>query len=341
RPDLAWWQIGGSVRRPARILATVLAAALCVTVAEWIVGVVLVVFYGSNPQVKGERFLLESVLLGPIAGLAVGAVYAVMTIFGGLALEPTYVRLRLFARHHGGGPGTVRVFTGRFAAIMLGGTVIGLGAAPAQTLQHALYFGTPLADAEVIEGTLINMLVYGLIFGSAAGVVFGLTSMLEAPLDTASAATPVALLTSNRTTVSRQVLVLVPAFTLAIALGGRLIVVLLSGPLGVLNWPLADGLYIGAIGGIGGTLAYALGFTAWGQWIVLTRVWLPLTGRLPWNVAAFLDDAYRRGVLRQTGAVYQFRHLRLQYHLGHTFRREYAHYRQATFPEAARVPSTR
>jgi hypothetical protein len=30
---------------------------------------------------------------------------------------------------------------------------------------------------------------------------------------------------------------------------------------------------------------------------------------------AFLDDAYRRGVLRQTGSAYQFRHARLQEHL--------------------------
>jgi hypothetical protein len=29
----------------------------------------------------------------------------------------------------------------------------------------------------------------------------------------------------------------------------------------------------------------------------------------------FLDDAYRRGVLRQGGAAYQFRHARLQDHL--------------------------
>jgi hypothetical protein len=32
-------------------------------------------------------------------------------------------------------------------------------------------------------------------------------------------------------------------------------------------------------------------------------------------VAGFLDDACRRGVLRQVGAVYQFRHARLQAHL--------------------------
>jgi hypothetical protein len=29
----------------------------------------------------------------------------------------------------------------------------------------------------------------------------------------------------------------------------------------------------------------------------------------------FLEDAYRRGVLRQSGAVYQFRHSLLQEHL--------------------------
>nr|WP_312877766.1 hypothetical protein [Lentzea indica] len=55
--------------------------------------------------------------------------------------------------------------------------------------------------------------------------------------------------------------------------------------------------------------------TAWGQWVVIARIWLPLTGRLPWAAVAFLDDAYQRGVLRQAGAVYQFRHARLQDHL--------------------------
>jgi hypothetical protein len=47
----------------------------------------------------------------------------------------------------------------------------------------------------------------------------------------------------------------------------------------------------------------------------MARIWLPLTGRMPWAMTAFLDDAYQRGVLRQAGAVYQFRHARLQDHL--------------------------
>lgn len=34
--------------------------------------------------------------------------------------------------------------------------------------------------------------------------------------------------------------------------------------------------------------------------------------RLPWRTMTFLADAHRRGVLRQSGAAYQFRHIRLQ-----------------------------
>ncbi|MEJ8669506.1 hypothetical protein WKI71_17005 [Streptomyces sp. MS1.AVA.1] len=77
---------------------------------------------------------------------------------------------------------------------------------------------------------------------------------------------------------------------------------------------------LGIISGLGGAFGYALTLTAWGQWLVLTRIWLPLTGRLPWSVITFLEDAYQRGVLRQAGAVYQFRHARLQHHLARRHR---------------------
>lgn len=91
------------------------------------------------------------------------------------------------------------------------------------------------------------------------------------------------------------------------------------------------------MGGLGGAFSYALAFTAWGQWVILARVWLPLTGKLPWNTVAFLDDAYQRGVLRQTGAVYQFRHSRLQHHLGDNYRRHHTAYTPAHFPAPAPV----
>ncbi|TDU05965.1 transcriptional regulator with XRE-family HTH domain [Streptomyces sp. 846.5] len=324
RQDLAWWQIGDSVRGSTRILNVVLASALAVAVSNWLVGLI------ASPLQPGVA-LLEGALMGPVAGLAFGCVYGVMAVFGGGVFEPTRVRLRLPGSHAGLGHRPVRAFTARFGVVLLGGFVMGVGCACALTLMRWLYYGLRPTNADVLQGTLINMLAFGLIFGSAAGLVFGLTAALEAPLDVASAATPIGLLSTNRATVGRQVLVLVPALTLAIALGGRLFVDLFQGLLGPMNWNLSDGFFIGAVGGLGGVFSYALSFTAWGQWVVLSGIWLPLTGKLPWNTVAFLDDAYHRGVLRQTGAVYQFRHLRLQHHLGRTYRQQQANYAPARF----------
>jgi hypothetical protein len=42
---------------------------------------------------------------------------------------------------------------------------------------------------------------------------------------------------------------------------------------------------------------------------------LGLRRRLPWRLMGFLADSHRRGVLRQVGAVYQFRHIELQHRL--------------------------
>ncbi|MFF5078017.1 hypothetical protein ACFY36_13270 [Actinoplanes sp. NPDC000266] len=55
-------------------------------------------------------------------------------------------------------------------------------------------------------------------------------------------------------------------------------------------------------------LAYVLTSTAWGEWCLITRPYLAVTGRLPWRAVRFLESARERGVLRQSGAVYRFRH---------------------------------
>jgi hypothetical protein len=41
---------------------------------------------------------------------------------------------------------------------------------------------------------------------------------------------------------------------------------------------------------------------------LLTRAYLALTGQAPLRLLAFLDDAHGRGILRQTGILYEFRH---------------------------------
>ncbi|GAB3905152.1 hypothetical protein GCM10029964_099980 [Kibdelosporangium lantanae] len=131
------------------------------------------------------------------------------------------------------------------------------------------------------------------------GLVGAALAWFETPIDVRSTASPADLLRVNRTAVVIQSLVWGPALGLAVGIVG-----------GVL-----DGLAFGLVVGLGLGAGVGLSLTAWGQWLVLGRLWLPLTGRMPWRVMAFLEDACRRGVLRQAGAVYQFRHARLQEHL--------------------------
>ncbi|MFI5530371.1 helix-turn-helix domain-containing protein [Kitasatospora sp. NPDC051853] len=327
RHDLAWWQLGDSLPRSTRTLAVVLATGLCVALADWLVCLLL------TPLGLAE-LLLQGSLLGLTAGPAFGSVYAMADRSrGGAAVEPAGVRLTLRARHPRLGRHPLRTFAVRFVQGLYGGAVMGVGCATAFALERTLATGRPFTDRRVVEGTLIDMLVLALVLGLAVGLVFGLAAALEAPVDVTAAATPAGLLASNRTTVTRQFLVLAPALALAIAGGGHLVVGLFQGTLGRLNWALQDGLLIGAVGGLGGAASYLLAFTAWGQWLLLARVWLPLTGRLPRDPVAFLDDAYHRGVLRRAGAVHQFRHVRLQHHLGGAHRRRHRHPAPATAPD--------
>jgi hypothetical protein len=50
--------------------------------------------------------------------------------------------------------------------------------------------------------------------------------------------------------------------------------------------------------------------------LLVVRAYLTVRHHVPWDLMAFLQDAHEhRGVLRQAGAVYQFRHINLQHHL--------------------------
>ncbi|MGW5376451.1 hypothetical protein ACWESM_13480 [Nocardia sp. NPDC003999] len=64
--------------------------------------------------------------------------------------------------------------------------------------------------------------------------------------------------------------------------------------------------------GISTGIATGIVNSAWGRWAILTRGWLALTGKMPRLLVSFLDDAHRRGILRQSGAVYLFRHKQLE-----------------------------
>lgn len=306
--NLAWWQLGDSLRDSTRILLVVAVGTLATTLFDWLIATPS---YAIESGASGVRHAFqEGVLMGPPVGIAFGLVYGLMARRS--PVRPSRVRVRLF----GGGrrDGLLLKCAGRFGAGVLGGFVLGLGYSAAASFLRGVWYGFPGTDA-VITVTLINTVVIGLVFALAAGSVLGLTAALESPLDVTTAANPVSLLETNRTIVVRQAVVLALMLMVAIGVLGVVVVNALQGLLGELVWSPLGGLVIGVIGGLTGAVSYTAGFTAWGQWVLLARFWLPLTGRLPWEMIEFLDDAYHRGVLRKAGAVYQFRHARLQDHL--------------------------
>ncbi|MFD0574169.1 hypothetical protein ACFQ0T_39315 [Kitasatospora gansuensis] len=141
----------------------------------------------------------------------------------------------------------------------------------------------------------------------ATGLVFALIALFEAPVRTESVVSPADLLHIERRNVVFHLL------TWALVIG--LCVGLLNG---IVYGPVRGfevGLVFGLEAAFGAGLSYGLSLTAWGQWVALARIWLPLTGQLPWALITFLEDAHHRGVLRQVGAVYQFRHAWIQSHL--------------------------
>ena len=375
--DLAWWQLGSTLRRSVRTLVVGLFTGLAMGAAEML---------GSVPYGLATR-IENATLIGLVSGVAFGLLYGLM--YGGVACEPMRVRIRI--RRGTKQPRKTYVqrlmvgFAGGFGfgsvAWLVNALVFGLvkGYAPMPELLYGLLNGVGgglvsgltlglaysgaagrtsrvrlrtmdevkdfrrrllprlmvgfaagfgfgfvfwLVDALVIglvQGLEIGFtsllvaglrtgLTAGLLYGPVTGLVYGLIVALETPIDVRSVVSPSDLLATNRSTVVHQLLLGVGIF-------------------GFMGWLVfglvgmfADWLVFVVVGGLGGALAYGLSLTAWGQWVTLSRIWLPLSGRLPWALNAFIEDAHRLGVLRQSGAVYQFRHARLQDHLANTFR---------------------
>jgi hypothetical protein len=95
----------------------------------------------------------------------------------------------------------------------------------------------------------------------------------------------------------------------AILVGGLASVLVVGLPVG-----LVVGLPVGLAGGLVVGLASGLVYSARGPFVV-ARLWLAVTGRAPLRLVGFLRDAHSRGVLRQAGAVWEFRHETVQRYL--------------------------
>ncbi|GHC43001.1 hypothetical protein GCM10010507_17270 [Streptomyces cinnamoneus] len=220
---------------------------------------------------------------GAVVGGAVGVGGGLVFGFGGEVVETVWGRSISRSEHvpvravlHKGG--RFRLLMSNFAAGTAGG--IGLGLASVLWNQFGVFWGL-LAAVVAAAGAVV--------------LVTGLADSLIGPVQTALLS-PRSLLVGDRGMAALRSV----GLSLGVALG-------IISAVGV-----QDGLVIA----LGAALVAALsGFcdTAWG-FFLLVRCWLALRQRLPLRLMRFLEDAYERGVLRQFGAVYQFRHSRLQEH---------------------------
>ena len=181
---------------------------------------------------------------------------------------------------------SVRIRPARIArAVALGG-VVGIG-----MVVLAGFGGT---QRGATAATPAQARAFGIGVGFFVALVFvTVDGLAPVPRDLKAAVSPRKLVASDR----RIFLVMISA----VAAG----TVLLTSGLGwgSMLWGLPLGVAVGTlvVGLLNPWPAYAAG-----------RAYLALRGKLPWKLLEFLEDAHRRGVLRQAGAVYQFRHIELQ-----------------------------
>ena len=169
---------------------------------------------------------------------------------------------------------------------------------------------------EAVGAAVRDGLAAGLRAGIPLGIAIGLLAiaisaflMLEAePGNLDAAVSPQSVLARDRRATQLPIL----ALTLMVGLSATAAAVFLPAadtrdlhvpPAAAAGYAVALALLCGL-----GATAYR---TAWLDY-EMARVWLALRGRLPWALMSFLDDAHQRGVLRQAGATYQFRHIELQ-----------------------------
>ncbi|WP_157554604.1 NACHT domain-containing protein [Nocardia crassostreae] len=301
--EISWWRLGNTVPRWARAL---LFAAVAATVLAGIAQLAL-----------DTQFVVVGAALGVGAGAAYG------WFFEG---EPPR-RLRLFAAGStenlrqeivmGLAFGLAVAMLGWFLVSRFGWFVLPIagglaGIAPAvigvllrkDTKPKDLRSEIQIAAGGGVTGGLIVGLIAGvnrsptgsftawLAVSLTLGLAFGLASGPHAPAKVDEAIDLNHMIRANR------------AIALYYATMTGLPCALVFGLL--TTWPAGIALGI-AIG-----LAMGVVNSAWGRWIILTRTVLVIGGKLPADLSAFLNDAHRRGVLRQSGAKFAFRHEQLQ-----------------------------
>ena len=209
-------------------------------------------------------------------------------------------------------------FKGGLASAVAVGLIVGFLPSPSEPT--TLEFG--------LRGRLGRLLTVGLVVGCmiglASGISWGLAEVdavagLEIGIVVAIVVGPVVgLFVVGLDTPSVLDRAITPFSSLRLDRAAAVLYSLAFGfAAGLAAWPyfgLGSGPAIGLGTGLAGWFAFGLTSffsTASGR-LMIVEVWLWLQGRLPLRVMLFLDEAHRRGALRQVGGVYQYRHALLQ-----------------------------
>jgi Protein kinase domain/NACHT domain len=313
--DLALWRLGA----PSRLGCALIAGAGSFVVfgfAGWLAG--------GGPVTGSSYALTYALVNGLVFGLASGFSSGL-----GTRKAPSHAQIqfrgassaylrRLVLGAVVGAVFALAVGLGIFG-ILLSGLACGLALGSQVWLHKPTVIATVPSPAELLRSDRVATLAFGLGVALAFGTVGGLTvgyagdPLVEIPGQAAGLA--VAALMGLAAGALLGGLSYGRAGAIAFALSVTAAGALANGPVHVSGVGL--GLSYGITFGCG-VAAVTILPRAWGAY-VLGRGWLALRGGLPWPFMDFLTDAHRRGVLRQSGGIYQFRHARLQQRLAQTY----------------------
>ncbi|MEU4232177.1 NACHT domain-containing protein [Nonomuraea sp. NPDC026600] len=301
--DLAWWELAHAVPRRARVLIWAVAAGIVLALANTLVGLPWSLAAEDTATRAGQ-----DLLWGFGGGLVVGAVNSFWT-----PLFPKIPKFRRFVIRRTGRSVRLRIGLGLGSGLrrgLRGGVESGIPAMLIITLITCLTRRPPgVASVSGYVQDAGSLLLIAFAFGFCCGFFYSFVTGLGAEfvtvfddIDTERGATPAEVLRSDRT------------WTTTAALLGAVITALMTAMFVPLMdeepydaWQLAgQAVHVGVAGGLCSWLC-----TAYTQFL-LALLSLAAAGRLPWRPMAFLQDAARRGALRQVGGVFQFRHALLR-----------------------------
>jgi hypothetical protein len=158
---------------------------------------------------------------------------------------------------------------------------------------------------------LLGGLLFGLVIWLMCGLVLGLISFVTSPSIARRASSPTESQRGDRRLSLLATSMLALAFGLMYGVGFGLEVSPWFGLIARTPDGL-EGLMFGLV--IGLLFGLPMSRTCWPRFAVAS-LWLWGRRRSPLHLMGFLDDAYRLGLLRIVGPMYQFRHAALQDHL--------------------------